>query len=507
MTAAPVEATLRRGHDKRESEFLESFERVRAQPSERAGPVGWPHVLGPASHLGTDEQRRDTGMELTEVGRRIFGQHWRLILSCVMFVLIGFGIAALARGGSQTYTASARLVLDTADPKTRAESTSIADTGKAIATSPAQVRAALNDAHIRNRDPVDVAKNHVSIRPLGTSAVLQLSVSDKNRHVAAAVANALAGRVIRARLAVSNGQLQQVLTDLEQRIEGLNTGIASVDARIDSLNIRLANAGTGAAANTLRARRDGATRSRDFLAQQRAVLESERVSLLSTDALRPKPSIISPAALPAHADASHWLAYLLLCTILGLILGVGWAGLLEGVRPTVVGSDAIALELGTPLLGTLPDEPDEEVSTSLPPISARVWFAAEAAGVADVALVPAVSNLELGALAGRLEELPPGAVRPEVASDDTRPRLRVRPSSFRDLMADAPGELGLLLVVPTEIKKAKLSEFNELVRLTSAPLLGLVTYPPRSVRQRARARKQALETLAARQAQASSPQV
>ena len=267
-------------------------------------------------------------MELNEAGRRIFGQHWRLILCCIFLVLVVIGLASLVRGGGQTYTASARLVLDTDDPKTRSESTSIADTAKAIATSPAQVRAALKDAHVTGRDPFVVAEHHVSIRALGTSAVLQLSVSDRDRRVAAAVSNALAARVIRARLNVSNGQLQQVLTDLEQRIDGLSLKIASADTQIDSLNVQLASAKTRASSDALRRNRDAATRSRDFLAQQRAVLEAERVSLLSTDALRPKPSILSPATVPEHADASHWLSYVVLGTLLGLILGVGSAGLL-----------------------------------------------------------------------------------------------------------------------------------------------------------------------------------
>lgn len=448
-------------------------------------------------------------MELSEAGRRIFGQHWPLILVCIFFVLVGIGFGALVRGGSQTYTASTRLVLDTQDPKTRSESTSIADTAKAIATSPSQVRAALNDAHVTKRDPLDVAKHHVSIRALGTSAVLQLSVSDRNPRIAAAVSNALAARVIRARLDVSNGQLQQeVLTDLAQWIDELNTKIASVDAQIDSLNVRLANAGTAAGANALRARRDAATRSRDFLAQQRGVLESERVSLLSTNALRPKPSIISPATVPEHADASHWLSYLVLGTFLGLILGVGWAGLIEVIRPTLVGSDVLARELDTPLLGTLPNEPDADISEALPPVTARLWLAAEAAGVETVGLFPAAPGLDLSGFAERLEAIPPGALDPQhnaVAMDHARPGLRIRPFSLHDSSADVQGGVGLVLVAPTEMKKAELIDVGQLLRLTPVPLLGLVTYTPQSSRRRGRAWKQALETRTAGQARASTP--
>ena len=476
---------------------MESLERARAKPSEKAGPAGWPYVVGATSAAPSERSARDAGMELTDVSRRIFGLHRRLILLCVLFVLVGIGIAALVRGGSQTYTASARLVLDTEDPKTRAESTSIADTGKALATSPAQVRAALNDAHLTNRDAVDIAKNHVSIRPLGTSAVLQLSVSDKNRRAAADLANALANRVIRARLSVSSGQLQQVLTDLDERIDTLNIKIANADAQLDSLNVRLATAGTAASANALRAQRDSVTRSRDFLAQQRGVLESERVSLLSTDALRPKPSIISPATVPDQADPSHWLTYVLLGTILGLILGIGWAGLLEMFRPTIVGHEAIAREMETSLLGALPDEPDENTSAALPAISARLWFAAEAVGVTRVGLLPLVPDLDLRGFAERLNASEPGAGGPRPGSEHAS-SLAVRPVTLRDASMDVRGGLGLVLVAPAKMKKASLVEMNELVRLTGVPVLGLITYPPRT--QKAGAQRRDLEAAAPAQA-------
>jgi len=439
-------------------------------------------------------------MELSEVGRRIFGQHWRLILFCIFFVLVVIGFVSLVRGGSQTYTASTRLVLDNQDPKSRSESTSIADTGKAIATSPAQVRAALNDVHVTTRDPLDVAEHHVSIQALGTSAVLELSVSDRNPRVAAAVSNALAARVIKARLDVSNGQLERVLSDLEQRNDDLNRRIANVDAHIDSLNIQLANAGTAASANAFRAERDTATRSRDFLAQQRGVVESERVSLLSTDAFRPKPSIISPATVPEAADASRWVSYVLLGTLLGLILGVGWAGVTEVIRPTLVGSDVLARELDTPLLGTLSREPNADASkdpSNLPAISAGIWLVAEAAGVETVGLFPAVPGLHLSRFADQLEEIPPGALAPQLSAgaiDQARPGLLIRPFSVHDRSADVQA---VVMVAPTEMKKSQLVEMSQLLILMQVPLLGLVTYAPQRSRDRIEAWTQVFQTRAA----------
>jgi capsular polysaccharide biosynthesis protein len=395
-------------------------------------------------------------MELNEAGRRIFGQHWRWILG---LVLAGVAVAALLHGGSvSTYTASTRLVLDTQDPKSRSESTSIADTAKAIATSPSQVRSALKDAHVTGRDPIDVAKHHVSIVALGTSAVLQLSVSDRDPRVAAAVATTLASRVIRARLDVSNGQLQRVLRQLEQRIDGLDRRIA----------------GVGVDSQTLRA----------SLAQQRSVFEAERVSLLSTEALRPKPSILSPATPPRQADPSHWLPYLVLGTILGLVLGVGAAGLLETIWPTLVGGDALARAFETPLLGSLPREPKERDADALRRVKPRLVVAAEVAGVETVNLLATDSDVDLSRLANGLETAPADAFGPPRRPRDTHSGLRIRPFNLRDSSPEVPGGVGLVVVSPTALKKAQLMDVSHLLNVASLPLLGLLTYSPSSSRLR-----------------------
>jgi uncharacterized protein involved in exopolysaccharide biosynthesis len=468
---------------------LESYERAAAQSLENGGVAGRSH-RDPAQRplYAYSSSSGEAGLELTEASRRIFGQHRRLIFSFVLFVLVGVGFATLVQGCATTYTASSRLVLDTQDPQTRSEATSIVDTAKAIATSPFQVRAALQDAHVSTRDPLDVAKNHVSVSGLGTSAILQLSVSDRDRRIAAAIANALATRVIRARLSVSNGELQQVLTDLDQRIEELSTKMANTDSQIDSLSIQVANARTGEEANALRARRDGATRSRDYLSQQRGVLEAERVSLLSSDALRPKPSIISPATVPTHPNGSHWLTYLVLGTLLGLVLGVGTAGLLEMFRPTLVGADVLARELRTPVLGTLPHEFDRDTSAQSA-MSIRLRLAAEAAGVENIRLLPAVPDLDLGRLAERLETNGTGAATPQqpaVAIDAARPTPGIRPFNLQQASADMRGGVGLVLVAPDRIKKAELMDTAQLLALTSVPLLGLVTYDNRPSRPQPR---------------------
>jgi capsular polysaccharide biosynthesis protein len=424
-------------------------------------------------------------MELNEAARRIFGTHLRLI---ALWVIFGFVAAALLHAGNErTYTATTRLVLDTPDARDRSDSTAIADMAAAIATSPAEVRGALEDAHITTRDPVDLARHHVSVTALGSSAVLDLSVSDPNRRVAAAVSNTLAARIIQTRLKVSSGQLQQVLTELDRRIGTLNRRIGDLDVKIASLGLTDAQA------------RDAAQRQRDFLAQARGVLEAERVSLLSTDAQRPNPAIISQAPLPTHADSSRLVQDLVLGALLGLVLGIGSAGLIETVRPTFVGGDVLARELDTPLLGSLSGEPSERQRQRL--VSLIV-------GVHDIVLLGAGTDMELRGLAEQLEAVPAEALRavPDhtelapaatadaqggartrrlaedqprdgvSAGDRARPGMRVRAFDVQSSLVDGQSGAGIALVSPSSLAKSKLDDVRHLLNATRSPLLGLITY-------------------------------
>ena len=400
-------------------------------------------------------------MELGEVGRRIFRRHWRLILLCVGVAVVAAGIGSTVLGGGHMYTASARFVLDTPDPKSRSEAQSIADMAKGLATSPALVRDALERAGA-DRSAVDVAKSHVAVTSLGTSAVLQLSVSDRDRRVAAALANALAQRVIEARLAFSNGRLQQALSDLKKKIDELNVKIAALDVQADSLAVRLAGATSAAQSSDLRAERDQLLQSRDLFVQQRGAAESERVSLIAAGVANPSPEIISRASVPAAADSSRLPSYLVLGILLGLIVGIALAAILELMRPTLVGGDAIARELGVAYLGSLPKDPLARAPQLLSTLRIRLRLAANAAEVRTIGVVPMAEDADLTYLAAALGR-------------DPAARLSVRQVAIDDT-SRAEGGIGLLAIGPTELEKEKVENFAQFLALTPQPVLGLVTY-------------------------------
>lgn len=192
-------------------------------------------------------------MELNEAFRRILGQHWRLIL---VALVLGAGVAvAIHRDDADEYLATTRFVIDAEDPTSQTESAAVADTAKAIATSPAQVARALKQIDAGGRDPAALGKEHITLRPLGTSGVLQISVVDRNAEVAAALADELARGVIAKRLDIRRGHLHDTVQRLETRIEQLTDRIAE-----------LRSAGGASLAEA------------DLLVQRRSILETQHLS-------------------------------------------------------------------------------------------------------------------------------------------------------------------------------------------------------------------------------------
>ena len=120
-------------------------------------------------------------MELGDAIQRILRRHWKVI---VLALVVGLAIPAVAHAWDETqYIATSRLVIDAADPKNSQASTSLADAAQGIVTSPGRVASALRKAHAA-RNVTDFAANDVKINVVGTSGVVDLSVTDTSPAVA-----------------------------------------------------------------------------------------------------------------------------------------------------------------------------------------------------------------------------------------------------------------------------------------------------------------------------------
>jgi hypothetical protein len=175
------------------------------------------------------------------------------------------------------------------------------------------------------------------------------------------------------------------------------------------------------------------------------------------------------------------MEYLILGALVGLALGLGLAGLIETLRPTLVGSETLATELNAALLGKLQEDTTEATSAN---IGARLRLAAEAAGVGNVALLATGSDVDLDTVTTSLRAsagakpaqrngappAPPGLHEPA--------KLRIAPFEPTDPPFNNGRRSGLVLVSPTALKKTDLADVSHLLKASNLPLLGLITYTP-----------------------------
>lgn len=407
-------------------------------------------------------------MELSEVIGRIFGRHRKLIATLILAgLLAGF---AIHLGDAPLYSASARLVLDTSDPEDQAQSGVIADTTRAIASGPSLVRDALAEIGAR-RDATEMARRHVQVQALGSSGVMQLSVTDSDPAVAVALANAIAEAVIKTRLQVTAGEAVTVVRQLDQQLARLQQQISDLDAQID---------GAPAA--------DGGgqlLRRREALAQQLSQLENERASVESTRALRPRAAVLDAASPPPQRLPGRRLPDLVLGGLLGLLVGVAAAAAVESLRPTLVGRTAIARGTEAPVLAELVGPPQRHghrhgwVAADVAEAAMHVELVAVAAGVQQVRLMALDRQVDLSNLVQILGDSLKTAT---VQQADMPTARRRRPGSRAGLEPETlqpegdGGRIGLVLVAPTVLKLTDLDPVKDFLTISGWPLLGVIVY-------------------------------
>ncbi len=408
-------------------------------------------------------------MDFSEAFQRIVRGHWIILTVCVVLG-IGVGIA-VSRNHQATYTATTRVALGSTTPQTEAEASAISSVAQAIATSSSQVRDALNTAQIQ-RDAERIARDDVTVRSLGTSNIVELSVRDHDPVAARKIANTLSAELERAWLAIGHGQTPQVVKDLNSRLDDLNQKIGSLDSQINTV----VDPGKGTdPVRTLLARRED-------LARQATALETERDRVVSQDALDVRASIIQTAALPHSADGDGQAQTIFLGGLVGLLIGLGLAALAEALRPTLIGSRRVAAGAGTALLGRLDRLPEQDAvePVDVSEVATRIALAASVARVDAVQLV-AAPEVDLEPLAAALDA-------DRTPTNGRKPRTRETPIphiSVVDRSRLHRGRAtGLVIVSPTRLSASALDEVRDLVAISGWPVLGAVTYEQASLLHR-----------------------
>ena len=296
------------------------------------------------------------------------------------------------------------------------------------------------------------------------------------------------------------------MNELDQKISDLSARISYLDAQISSFDERISRAATPEAAAALASDRARAEQLQATLVQQKAAAETERNSVVSTDVPTTEADHSEPRPTP-------FVGGLVSSSRRSRARGTcrphprDRAGRASSRRSVRHWSEA------TPLRGSCTRrcsacfraEPEGEASLAqASAIAARVELAAEATALRKVALLAGGPPVDLGPLAERMQAaFPPvapapaqeAATRPAVVSDRggsvagvppassrlslsgmSRGDLKIQPFSLEKGSKNNGSKAGLILVLPTAIKKTELAEVGHLLSVAHMPMLGVITY-------------------------------
>jgi capsular polysaccharide biosynthesis protein len=426
-------------------------------------------------------------VDLNEAFRRIFYAHRRLI---VMSVILGIaGGIALASMSPASYTASVRLTIGDRSADVSVDPVTIADAAEAIATSRSVLTSATQASGLGDVEVVDPAA--VSVTTLGSSELLELSVSAGDAATATALANAVADELVDRWTEVA-GQGGQAVALVQGALDDVLATIANLDERIAVLGVRL-NQASAAEQERMQARRDALVTQREASDRQRVTYEAQIEALLVDAAGRSAPQVIDPAVPPSSADPRHLVPMAVLGALLGFLVGAGTAGLIEAVSPTLVGAAAIGDALGVPVLGTLP-RPGDRNSQRARRAVANSRLVLRRTKVTTLELVAMGPSIDLEPLAATLEGDEGPSDSDRAAGRRGRGQFVVRGFGV-DVVVPANASrtstatvAALVAVSPSVVKRSFVREIHDAQAVTGWELLGVLAYD-RADRRAMRARK------------------
>ncbi len=362
-------------------------------------------------------------MEIDEVAARLVRQYWALVLVCIALPLVAITLVTAKQ--PPMYAANARIITGYVVPASSSQADAIVSQVSGIATSRSTATQALNAARA-NRGLSDFINNHISVSGLGSSQVVDLTVTDRNRYVAQKAATVLATDVTNSLNNVGESGLLQALK--------------AIDSQVVELTQKRATLGLQSAANPhdqqLQAKLAG-------LDEVIANLTGDRGRLLAQASTQGRAAVIDKSALPALPESKALAQKLGLAGLLGLVAGILFAALAETARPTVPGARRVSRRLGAPLLGALNNaDLSGDATAGIDYLSLRLRLAAKHSGVSAVALASVEAGGtadDLTDLAAALERAMPGR-RGGRPGRPWRPRRPGRPSGKRSRRGAGRGE-------------------------------------------------------------------
>jgi capsular polysaccharide biosynthesis protein len=344
-------------------------------------------------------------VEASEAARRIFWRHRWLLL--ILMILPAAAVVPLREHLPVQYKATATVQGQGTTPDATTQVDAIHSRVSAVAADPVLVQSAISQAKV-SRNAVQVARNAISVTPLGSSAIMMITVTDPSSTVAVVLARSLASAVV--------NQLNQLGIKDNPELVLLSKTNAQLISRRDQLLSELHAAGGSNAATSVPVQ--SLLSQLGAAEQQLASNNSEAQQVLAALTTETGASVVSlPTA--ATGVSRHVVADSALAALAGLVLGLLIVTVREVMRPTVAQPTAGARELGAVLFGGCDARGDRILSIDRD-LPERLNLAAHRAGVLSIVLTGPGSRARLAALAARLrDELP----LPGPSADPRRPAI------------------------------------------------------------------------------------
>lgn len=286
-------------------------------------------------------------LEINEAFGRIIRGHLLLIVTLTVLPLVI--MAAFTGRGPLAYSATARIQASNHTIGSDVEADSVLNRVIGVATSESMVSQALAAANIADRNALTVGQHEVSVVRLGSSPVMNLTVTDPNPTVAQSLATALADTVVK----FLSGEAAQQTGDLVAKLTAQQKDLYSQRQNlIDQLDRAGGSPGTASLSAQL-----------STVDQQLGDLTTTLRQLEINSATDASARVISSASPPMHVR-SNATTKIVLAGAAGLVASLLVASLIEVARPRLAGARAFARELGVPVLGRLRRPRSERYSHS-----------------------------------------------------------------------------------------------------------------------------------------------
>jgi hypothetical protein len=410
-----------------------------------------------------------------ELFRRIVRAHLGVIALCVLIPLVTIGV--LETHQKAMWEGVVRIQVDSAPPSSTTEADALSSRVLALATTPRLIRQALAKADVE-RDAQTMALHHVTAERLGEAPIVEVRVSDHSAQAAGRISAALAGRVTAFMNYATTGPFRSAIADLDSKLTraqavetALMDELTNTTGRRDRDTLRLKISIAGQSVNQLKTQRDAMLLS-----------NAQRNPVVVIDAASPDVNQV-PSPLPARGA---------LALLLGLVLGLTVAVVLEALRPRLAGPRALARRLQAPVLG----------STGMRPaaLANAVTLAARRQGVETVVVLgvddkdersaaallsalPAARGVPQQGKAANAMRVPGGADReaPSSAREQHErldlglaEELGIRFTDLASVRAADEHTAGVLVVSAGNARQVRLEALEDVLKAARWPVVGIV---------------------------------